>query len=148
MPQEQDFKLYIQSQDLKQVHPIRVYLDTNTIAELALAPNDIADYYNIFCCFKRGHAQSIKVVVNDTIVVERSLMTNSPFSKLFIKVNSPEKRWDYNNPAIYLHMAAAGGVMSEYNLQIVADSLYQNGLIPAKFVQLPKDSVVEISFMK
>ncbi|NVO86401.1 hypothetical protein [Hymenobacter terrestris] len=145
VPPQQEFKLYIQNLDIQHVRPVRVYLDTTIIVDLVLAPNGISEIYDTFCCFRRGPAHSIKVVVDDTFVLQRPLPANKPFSQLIISVSSTEKRWDYNNPAIFQRLSAAGKT-SASNLDLLADSLYENGIIPARFLQRPKDDGIRISF--
>lgn len=137
-----ELNFYIKSRDLENDRKLELFLDNKPAIEMELADNDIEENYSIFRVnAPEAGKRLIKVVLDDTIVKEVRIPTNGSFD-VFIIANSTELFRDYNNLKIQEHLAGKG----TNNLRKFADSLYDNDIIEQKFLEIHKDSVIEVTF--
>lgn len=139
-----ELMFYVKSRDIENDNRVKIYLNDKLIIDMDLASNDIEENYNKFHFnVQSDQSNLLKVLVNDSLVKEKQFNAKG-FHEVFIVINSPEKKRDYNNIEIYKHLEGK----ETNNLIMFADSLYDNHLIKEKYIQLPKDSIIDIDLRK
>lgn len=137
-----ELNFYIKSRDIENDRKLTLFLDNAPIIEMELADNDVEENYSIFRVKAPESGKNLlKVVLDDSIIKEIKIPKRGSYN-VFIIANTTQLIKDYDNIKIYEHLIGKG----TQDLIVLADSLYDNGIIEQKFLKIHKDSVIKVSF--
>jgi hypothetical protein len=144
---QDELNFYIKSRDGENDRRLNVYLNQEPIIEMDLADNAIEEHYSIFRTKASIDTERIVEVILEDSITQKIKIPSKGSYNIFIIANSTQWFRDYGNPKIYDHLKNRG----TSDFRGFADSLYDNGIIDQKYIQLYElnnGTAIEVSFDK
>ncbi|GHA72512.1 hypothetical protein GCM10007389_27830 [Pontibacter akesuensis] len=147
MGKQDELNFYIKSRDGENDRQLNVFLNQEPIIEMELADNAVEENYSIFRTkAPKDTERIVEVILEDSITQKIKIPSKGSYN-IFIIANSTLWFRDYGNPRIYDHLKNR----ETSDFRGFADSLYDNGIIDQKHIQLYElnsSAAIEVSFDK